>query len=155
MSARLAATRNPMTEHWPFDVYRRALDIALSAFVDNYRPRVDVDLRSLVSGQLMRLWRRPSSAEARVWGAQPYGEDFYNVRWHPLATPLTLRRLLTRAGIGRAEWRQPTYWLAGTIAVSPPLWRWPLGWLYRHRSLPARLARVPRRLRAEFLRRRK
>ena len=154
VSAQLAAPVNPTVGAWDFKGYRRAIGHALAAFTDGYVPGIDVDLRPLVVGQLLALWRDPSAGQARAWGAQLYGEDFYNARWHPLATPLTLRRVLTRLGVGPDTWREPTYWLAGTIAVSRQPWRTSAGLAYRYRRLPARLARVPRRLRGELLRRR-
>lgn len=154
VSAQLASADNPAVGAWGFADYRRATRHALAAFTDQYVPSVDVDLRPLVVGQLLALWRHPSAGQARAWGAQPYGEDFYNARWHPLATSLTVRRLLTRLGVGPATWREPTYWLAGTIAVSRQPWRSLAGLAYRYRRLPDRLARVPRRLRGELLRRR-
>ena len=154
VSAQLAAADNPTVGAWGFADYRRAIGHGLAAFTDGYEPSVDVDLRPLVAGQLLALWRNPTAGQARAWGAQPYGEDFYNARWHPLATPLTARRLLTRLGIGPGTWREPTYWLAGTIAISGQPWRTLAGLAYRYRQVPARLVRVPRRLRAELLRRR-
>lgn len=154
VSAQLAAPANPTVGAWGFADYRRTIGHALAAFIDGYVPSVDVDLRPLVVGQLLALWRHPSAGQARAWGAQPYSEDFYNARWHPLATPLTVRRVLTRLGVGPDTWREPTYWLAGTIAISGRPWSALAGLAYRYRHLPARLARVPRRLRAELLRRR-
>lgn len=149
----LAAGVNPAIGAWRFDDYRLALGRALDAFVDGFAPGDGVDLRALVADQLVELWRRPNAAQAAAWGAQPYGEDFANTRSHPLATPLTTRRLLTRVGLGRAEWREPTYWTAGSIAVSAEPWRTLLGSVHRRRGVPQRLRRLPRRLRAELARR--
>ncbi|SDF65469.1 hypothetical protein [Klenkia brasiliensis] len=149
----LSAPVNPATAGWGFADYRAALDLAVAAFVDGDPPGTAVDLRPTAWQQLLDLWRHPTRAEALAWGAQPYGEDFANQRWWPLARPLTARRLLRRAGVGPATWREPTFWLAGTVRLSPGPVRWAARWLGRvDRS---RLARVPLRVRRELLLRRR
>ena len=151
---RLAAPENPSALRWGLADYRRALGRGLDALLDGPVLDSSVDLRPLAWRQLLGFWRSPSAAEARAWGAQPYSEDFGNARLHPLATPVTARRMLTRLGIGRAEWREPTFWLAGTIAVSPQPWRSLLRAADRGQRLAGRLPRVPARLRGEWAMRR-
>jgi hypothetical protein len=148
----LSAVSNPATVGWGFTDYRAAVDLALEAFVDSCPGVAEVDLRPTVWRQLLDLWRHPSGAEATAWGAQPYGEDFANQRWWPLARPLTARRLLRRAGLGPVAWREPLFWPAGTVRLSPAPVRW--GARVVGRVDPARIARVPDRLRRERLLRR-
>lgn len=150
----LSSAANPAAARWGFEDYRRALALALDALLDGPPPDAGIDLRALVWHQLMSFWRAPGPAEAAAWGAQPYGEDFANARTHPLATAVTARRMLTRLGIGRPEWREPTYWLAGTIAVSPQPWQSLLRSADRAQRLTARLPRLPTRLRTEWAMRR-
>lgn len=149
----LSAAVNPATAGWGFADYRAALDLAVAAFVDGGPGPGVVDLRPTAWEQLLDLWRHPTRAEARAWGAQPYGEDFANQRWWPLARPLTARRLLRRAGVGPQSWREPTFWLAGTVRLSAGPVRWAAGVADRYG--PARLARLPQRLRRERLLRRR
>jgi FMN phosphatase YigB (HAD superfamily) len=150
----LAAPRNEAAARWAFEGYRRALMLALDVLVDGPPLSTEVDLRALAWRQLLRLWNTPSTAEARAWGAQPYGEDFGNVRTHPLATPMTGQRMLAHLGLRKSAAPEPTYWLEGTIALSPQPWR--AGLLARAAAQRAgsRLPRVPRRLRAEWALRR-
>jgi len=148
----LSAPVNPATEGWRFADYRAALHLALDAFVDGAPDDAAVDLRPTVWEQLLDLWRHPSRDEAVAWGAQPYGEDFANQRWWPLARPLTVRRLLHRAGVGPGHWREPTFWVAGTLRLSPQPVRWLVG--ARGSVDTARLSRLPQRLRRERLLRR-
>lgn len=150
----LAAPANPAALRWGLGDFRRALGWALDAFLDGSPPDASIDLRPLVWRQILTFWRRPTRAEAVVWGAQPYGEDFDNAVSYPLATPVTARRMLTRLGVGRAQWRQPTYWLAGTIAVSPQPWRSLLRALQTCQQVLVRLPRVSVRLRGELAMRR-
>ncbi|MEI4278299.1 hypothetical protein [Klenkia terrae] len=149
----LAAPVNPVASGWGFEDYRRALDLAVDAFIDSGPGGHQVDLRPTVWAQLLDLWRRPTPQEAASWGAQPYGEDFANQRWFPLARPITARRLLRAAGLGPAGWRQPLYWRNGSVRLSSP----PVRWAVRLRGAvdPARLARVPRRVQREWLLRRR
>lgn len=150
----LAAPRNLAFRQWPLADYRRALLHALDGLLDGPALDVGIDLRPLAWRQLLGFWRHPTRSEAAAWGAQPYGEDFGNARTHPLATPVTPRRLLVRLGVGRAAWRQPTYWLPGTIALSPQLWRHLLSTVDRLERTLRRLRRVPVRLRGELALRR-
>jgi FMN phosphatase YigB (HAD superfamily) len=150
----LAATTNPAAGAWRFAAYRRGLSLALDALLDGPPPPTDVDLRPVAWRQLLRFWTTPTADEAVVWGAQPYGEDFANATGHPLATAVTGRRMLTRLGIGRPGWREPTYWLAGTVALSPQPWRSVLQGLLDGRRTTARLTRLPRRARGEWALRR-
>lgn len=145
----LSAAVNPATAGWGFADYRAALALAVEAFVDGGPDPTEVDLRPTAWQQLLDLWRHPSGSEAAAWGAQPYGEDFANKQRWPLARPLTARRLLRRAGVGPAAWREPTFWLAGTVRLSPAPVRW--GARLLGRADLARLARLPRRLRRERL----
>lgn len=151
----LAAEQNPAGGRWQLAEFRRVLGLALDALLDGPVLDQEVDLRPVAWRQLLDFWRAPSTAEALAWGAQPYGEDFDNARSHPLATPVTARRLLTRLGVGRPDWRQPTYWLAGTLAVSPQPWRGLLRVTDRAQHLATRLPRVPSRLRGEWAMRRR
>lgn len=146
--------RNAAALQWGLADFRQALALALDAFLDGPTPDASIDLRPLVWRQLLNFWRRPTRDEAVAWGSQPYGEDFNNALTYPLATAVTARRMLTRLGIGRPEWRKPTYWLAGTIAVSPQPWRSLLQAVDTWRRLLVRLPRVPRRLRGEWAMRR-
>jgi len=145
----LVSAVNAATATWAFGDYRAGLARALDALVDGPAHHAGVDMRPLVWRQLLDFWRHPSGGEAAAWGAQPYSEDFHNATSSPLATPITLRRLLTRLGLGPPAWRQPTFWLAGTLAVSPEPWRRLLLAAGDGQLLAARLRRVPRRLRAE------
>ncbi|SCX40092.1 hypothetical protein SAMN03159343_0879 [Klenkia marina] len=149
----LAAPTNPVASGWSFQDYRRALELAVEAFVDSGPAGPEVDLRPTVWAQLLDLWRRPTVAEAESWGAQPYGEDFANQRWFPLARPITARRLLRAAGFGPPEWRLPLYWRNGSVRLSSA----PVRAAVRLRDAvdPERLARVPRRLQREWLLRRR
>lgn len=151
----LVAADNPAAQSWRFADFRAALSLTLDALVDG--PQLDrgVDLRALAWDQLLGFWRTPSREEALAWGAQPYGEDFANASTHPLATPVTGRRMLTRLGLGPPRWREPTYWLAGTVAVSPQPWRSALRAADRGQQLAARLPRVRDRLRGEWAMRRR
>ncbi|MCW2526604.1 MAG: hypothetical protein JWM76_1464 [Pseudonocardiales bacterium] len=151
----LAAAENPAAQRWDLAGYRRALGLAVDAFLDGPPPDSGIDLRPLVWGQVLSFWRQPSRIEARAWGAQPYGEDFGNAMTHPLATPATARRLLTRLGVGPARWRQPTYWLAGTIVLSPSPWRQLLGAVDSLQRASRRLPRIPARVRGELAIRRR
>jgi hypothetical protein len=121
--------------------------------VDAGRAGPEVDLRPTVWAQLLDLWRRPTTAEAESWGAQPYGEDFANQRWFPLARPITARRLLRAAGFGPPEWRLPLYWRNGSVRLSSTPVRAAVR--LRDRVDPARLARLPRRVQREWLLRRR
>jgi len=151
----LVTKDNPAALRWGLEEFRRALAQALEAFLDGPVPDTSIDLRALVWRQILSFWRLPSRAEAEAWGAQPYGEDFGNRATHPLATPVTARRMLTRLGVGSPAWREPTYWLAGTIAVSPQPWRSLLRGAQSGRRLARRLPRIPVRLRGEWAMRRR
>ena len=152
----LAAAVNPASHAWALDDYRRALAWSVEAFVDGPSAAWDrsADLRPLVWRQLLDFWRRPEAGEALVWGAQPYGDDYSNSLSHPLATALTVRRLLTRAGLGPPGWREPTYWLEGSVRLSPAFVRVPLLLAVRGGQGWARVRRVPRRVRNELVSRR-
>lgn len=145
----LADTQNPAARGWDLAGYRRALDLAVRALKDGPPPDPRVDLRAVVWAQLLAFWRRPTTAEAVTWGARPYGDDFGNATSFPLATPLTSRRVLTRLGLGPRRWREPTFWLEGTLTVSPQPWRTLLRAADRGQQLARRLPRVRARLRAE------
>lgn len=146
----LAAPANPAAQGWEFSGYRRALELAVAALLDGPIPDAGVDLRTLVWQQLLSLWRAPTRAEAAVWGDQPYGEDFANAEMHPLASPATGRRLLARLGLGDPDWREPTYWLAGTIARSRQPWRAVLRAAETGQRTARRTPRIPARLRGEL-----
>lgn len=150
----LAHVVNPSSLRWAFADYRAGLALALDALIEGGQLRTEADLRPLAWQQLLAFWRRPTPAEARAWGAQPYGEDFDNLGVSRLAAPIGVRRLLTRTGVGPQHWRLPTYWLPGSIVISPQPWRSALDGLQQTRERAARLARVPRRLRAEWMLRR-
>lgn len=146
----LVAARNPAADRWAFNDYRRALELSVEALTAGPPLDTHIDLRPLVWRQILDLWRTPSRSEASVWGAQPYGEDFGNAASHPLATPVTTLRMLTRLGIGKAAWREPTYWLAGTLALSPAPWRLMLTLVARTRRLTRRAAGARMRVRQEL-----
>lgn len=152
----LAAPVNPASRSWAMDDYRQALAWSVEAFVDGLPAHWDrfADLRPVVWRQLLDFWRRPSAEEARAWGSQHYGDDWSNSLSHPLATPLTVRRLLTRAGLGLPTWREPTYWLEGSVRVSPSLLRMPLLLAVLGQRRWARVRRIPRRVRNEIVLRR-
>lgn len=149
----LAETQNSAARRWQLDGFRLAVTRSLSAFLEGSAPE-DVDLSALVWRQVLAFWRRPSRDEAAAWGAQPYGDDFHNAHAHPLATPATAKRVLTRLGVGPQSWREPTYWRAGTIAVSRQPWRLALRAFDDARQLDVRLRRTASRLRADRTRRR-
>jgi hypothetical protein len=67
---------------------------------------------------------------------------------------MTGQRMLAHLGLRQSAAPEPTYWLEGTIALSPQPWR--AGLLARAAAQRAgsRLPRVPRRLRAEWALRR-
>ena len=150
----LAATANPAATRWELAGYRRALALSVAALVDGSPLDTGIDLRPLGWQELLRLWKRPNRAEAAAWGSQPYGEDFGNAASHPLATPITVRRLLTRLGLGDPSWREPTYWLAGTIALSPQPWRSLLRAAESAQRMVRRAPRIPARLRGALVMRR-
>ena len=152
--AELTAGQNPLADRWGLAAYRRSLQHGLDAFLQGTPANPAVDLRPLVWQELLNFWRQPTREEARAWGAQPYGEDFHNALSHPLATPATLPRMLTRLGLGRQEWREPTYWLAGTVAISGQPGRTILRTVGSGQQLARRIPRIPRRLRAEWVLRR-
>jgi FMN phosphatase YigB (HAD superfamily) len=150
----LAAEQNPNAGGWDFAGYRSALLSAVEFALDG--PPLDprVDLRPLVWRQVLDLWQAPTRQEARAWGAQPYGDDYANATGHPIATALTARRVLTRLGVGDPAWREPTYWVAGSIAVSGAPWRSVLPFVERLQQSTCRLSRIPSRLRSEWVLRR-
>jgi len=154
VEASLAAPVNPSASRWDLIGYRRTLSRALDTLLDG--PPLDdgVDLRPLVWAQVLDFWRRPTRDEATVWGGQPYTEDFANASPYPLATPATGRRVLSRLRMGPASWRKPTYWLAGTIEMSPQPWRTLLRLAAWGRWEARRLPRIPARLRGELAMRR-
>jgi FMN phosphatase YigB (HAD superfamily) len=149
----LAAAVNPAARSWGLDDYRSLVSWGLDALVDGPGEALgpEVDLRSLVWRQVMSFWERPSFAEAAAWGRQAYGEDFANTRTHPLARPVTARRVGARLGLGPASWREPTYWEAGTIRLSPPALRVVLAAAVTARRTAARLDRVLPRLQEEWV----
>jgi FMN phosphatase YigB (HAD superfamily) len=151
---RLAAQANPAASRWGFGQFRVALDSALSTLLDGSVLNATVDLRPLVGGQITSFWHHPSRVEAAAWGAQPYGEDFHNTGAHPLATPVTGRRVLASLGLGPDGWREPTYWRAGTIAVSRGPWRYLLTAMFRAERLGRRLPRIPVKIRGHLAMRR-
>jgi FMN phosphatase YigB (HAD superfamily) len=149
----LAEAHNPAALRWPLDGFRQAVMHSLAAFLDGPVPD-DVDLSALVWRQVLAFWRRPSRDEATAWGAQPYGDDFHNAATHPLAKPATAKRVLTRVGIGPQAWREPTFWLAGTVALSPQPWRAVLRVADDIRQLRAQVGRIPAGVRAAWAGRR-
>ena len=150
----LRTRRNEAAQLWDFDGYRAALAAALDALCDGPPLDTCVDLRASAWRQLLSFWRSPSLAEARAWGAQPYGEDFANAHVHPLARAVTARRLLARLRLGPPGWREPTYWLAGTLRLSPAIYRYPLSLAGRAHDSITRVRRIPARLRTELVVRR-
>ena len=150
----LRAQQNPAAQGWGFTDYRVALGKAVDALADGPTLDPTVDLRPVLWRQVLDLWRSPSAAEARSFGAQPYGDDYANATSHPIASPITTRRMLTRLGVGSSAWREPTYWVAGSIAVSRQPWRTLLTAAERFRLSSRRLARIPTRLRGEWALRR-
>ncbi|QNG37258.1 hypothetical protein F1C76_12265 [Geodermatophilaceae bacterium NBWT11] len=150
----LAHERNPETDRWRFEEYRTGVLDAVDAYArTDPGPAADlaVDLRSATWAPLLGLWRRPSPAEARAWGRQPFGDDFGNDHAVPLASPMTVRRVLARLGVRAGEWREPTYWLPGSLVLTPSPLRPVLATVDRGERAVPRLRRLPRRLRAEWV----
>ncbi|MFC7574268.1 hypothetical protein ACFQX8_19055 [Klenkia terrae] len=65
----LAAPVNPVASGWGFEDYRRALDLAVDAFIDSGPGGHQVDLRPTVWAQLLDLWRRPTPRRRLRGGA--------------------------------------------------------------------------------------